>query len=94
MISTTEKLTGSLANTRLYGEGVSDLHDSVVLVVLVVQNIGVGVKHLADAVPTCRVGAKAKRWRCPQRNSIQCNAMQCPPQLRMFFVAHGHTFCR
>lgn len=38
----------------------SELHDAVVDVVFVVQNVGVSVEHLSDAVPACRVREKAK----------------------------------
>lgn len=48
--------TCPLANHRLDGERVPGLHDAVRLVVPVVQNVGVGVKHLPDAVSTCGRG--------------------------------------
>lgn len=47
-------LTGAFANHGLDCEGVSLLHDPVGLVVLVVQDVWLGVKQLADAVPTWR----------------------------------------
>ena len=48
------QLTGALANHGLDGEGVSRLHDAVRLVVLVVKNVGVGVKHRSNTVTTCQ----------------------------------------
>lgn len=49
-----KNLTGSFAYQRLYREGVSKRHDAVVHVVLVVQDVRVGVKRFSDAVSTCR----------------------------------------
>ena len=43
-------LTSSLAYQRLYCEGVSDRHDAVVHVVLVVQHVRVGMKRFPDTV--------------------------------------------
>ena len=48
------QLTGSLENHGFDGKGVSRLHDTVGLVVLVVKDVGVGVKHHSDAVATCQ----------------------------------------
>ncbi len=46
-------LTGPLAYQRLYRERVSERHYSVVDVVLVVQDVRVGVKGFPNAMPTC-----------------------------------------
>lgn len=58
----TTYVTCPLANQRLYGEGVPDRHDAVVDVVLVVQDVRIGVKGLPDTVPAWRkrVDTKAR----------------------------------
>ena len=51
-------LTGPFANHGLDGKRVPLLHDAVRLVVPVVQDVGVGVEQLPDAVPAwSRTGA-------------------------------------
>lgn len=46
-------LTGPLAYQRLYRERVTERHDAIVDVVLVVKDVGVGVKRFPDAVSAC-----------------------------------------